>query len=298
MKHFSLLLLILALIATTLSPQATFARGGSGSGSDDDSHYSDDSDDDEDEDDDSDDSDDDSDDRDDDSDDSDSNSSSTLEVEADVFTDTTIVKVEKNDTKTIFETDADTRSEVIDVVVERFNLTKSDVEDVLQFETENRASRAKERAEIGSVHTDDDDRCDDSTSSSTLSVEADVFTNTTIVKVEKSDVTTVFETDANTRSEVIDVVTDRFDLTSSEVETVLDFEVEDRRSRTTDLDTSSSSSSTDDCDDEHDDDGRDNSGPGNMNNSNDAELRAKIAKLQELIQALMTLFTAQFGRSF
>ncbi len=296
MKYFPLFLLIIALVATTFIPQATFARGGSGSGNDDSHYSSDDSDDDEsEEEDDSDDSDDSdsSDGSDEKNDSSNDNSSSALEVEADVFTDTTIVKVEQNDTKTIFETNADTRNEVINVVADRFDLTTREVEAVLDFEVENRTSRVKERAEIGSVRSNDNRKCDDNTSSSTLEIEADVFTNTTIIKVERNNAVSVFETTADTRNEVINVVADRFDLTTREVEAVLDFEVEDRRSRTTDSD--SSVSSDDNCDGSSDDDKSEMSGTGISNGNTDAELRAKIAKLQELIQALIKLFNTQFG---
>jgi hypothetical protein len=77
----------------------------------------------------------------------------TLEVEADVFTDTTIVKVENNDRKAVFSTTADTKDEVVDVVNEKFGFSKSSIEAVLSFEIEDRASRAKERARISGSST-------------------------------------------------------------------------------------------------------------------------------------------------
>ncbi|MFM2381448.1 MAG: hypothetical protein RLZZ76_215 [Candidatus Parcubacteria bacterium] len=48
-----------------------------------------------------------------------------LEVEANVYTDTTIVKVENNDRKAVFSTTADTKEEVVDVVNEKFEFSKS-----------------------------------------------------------------------------------------------------------------------------------------------------------------------------
>ncbi len=72
-----------------------------------------------------------------------------LAIEADVFTDTTLVKVELNEGKTTFNTDADTRDKVVEEVLIRFpGLTKGQVESSLDFENENRASRAKERGAI------------------------------------------------------------------------------------------------------------------------------------------------------
>ncbi len=162
------LLLALLTIAMVV-PTATYAKDGRDY--DDDSRIEDYDDEDEDEDDDDDDDYDDSDDRDhhrhgddddededdrDEDEDREDNSNDGLEVEADVFTDTTIVKVElENGRKTVFDTDADTREEVVDEVAERFNLTEAEVDDVLNFEIEDRASRAKDRARInGEPHND------------------------------------------------------------------------------------------------------------------------------------------------
>ncbi len=162
------LLLALLTIAMVV-PTATYAKDGRDY--DDDSRIEDYDDEDEDEDDDDDDDYDDSDDRDhhrhgddddededdrDEDEDREDNSNDGLEVEADVFTDTTIVKVElENGRKSVFDTDADTREEVVDEVAERFNLTEAEVDDVLNFEIEDRASRAKDRARInGESHND------------------------------------------------------------------------------------------------------------------------------------------------
>ncbi len=76
-----------------------------------------------------------------------------LEVEADVFTDITIVKVENNDRKVVFSTTADTKDEVVDAVNEKLGFSKSSIEAVLSFEIEDRASRAKERAKISGTAT-------------------------------------------------------------------------------------------------------------------------------------------------
>jgi hypothetical protein len=74
------------------------------------------------------------------------------EVEANVYTDMTIVKVEMNNSrKFVFSTDADTRAEVLDAVVARLGLSRSEADAVLDFEVEDRASRAKERAKISGV---------------------------------------------------------------------------------------------------------------------------------------------------
>jgi hypothetical protein len=71
-----------------------------------------------------------------------SSTSQTLEIEADVFTDITLVKVElRNGVKEIFESTATTRDEVINEVISIYSLTREEVDAVLSFEVENRASR-------------------------------------------------------------------------------------------------------------------------------------------------------------
>lgn len=76
-----------------------------------------------------------------------------LEVEADVFTDITIVKVEIDDRKSVFETTANTRESVVDEILSRFTIDRARVEDVLVFTIEDRKSRVSEH-----VATDSDTR--------------------------------------------------------------------------------------------------------------------------------------------
>lgn len=272
MKKVSVAALLFMFILTAVAaPTPTFAKH---SNDDDDDRYEyrydDDSDDDDDRDDDEDDRDDD------DSDDS-------LEVEADVFTDTTIVKVElRNGQKTTFTTTADTRAEVIDVVAKKFNLSESEVAAALDFEIENRASRTKERAKISDRNNRPIKMCDNN-SSSALEIEADIFTDTTIVKVERNNTKTVFETDATTTNDIVEEVAERFtSLTETQIRNALDIDVENRASRSDDFRVSSSSNSNDDCDD-------DNSSNNNSSSVRDAELKARITQLQTLIEALMRL---------
>ncbi len=86
-----------------------------------------------------------------------SSSSSALEVEADIFTNETIVKVEINDQKSIFSTSAKTRDEIVAEVVSKYpTLTKAEVEAVLNLETENRDSRPSEKTTERSNSGNDD----------------------------------------------------------------------------------------------------------------------------------------------
>lgn len=68
-----------------------------------------------------------------------------LEIEADIFTNETIVKVELNDKKSSFTTSADTKAEIIDAVKEKYpSLTTAEIETALQIETEDRDSLIKD----------------------------------------------------------------------------------------------------------------------------------------------------------
>ncbi len=71
-----------------------------------------------------------------------------FEAEADVFSDTTIVEVELNDRKTVFETNADTREEVVLEIMNRFGVTRAVVETNLDFEVEDRGSQAEDKSKL------------------------------------------------------------------------------------------------------------------------------------------------------
>ena len=287
MKQFSVGFLLLAFILSAVAvPDSALAKKGGDDDHDDDARvelrggWDDDHDDDDDRD------DDDSND-----DDSDNSSDDGLEVEADVFTDTTIVKVElENGRKTVFSTEADTEAEVVDVVVTKFGLSKSEVEAVIDFEVEDRASRAKDRAKLSFTNNRPIKNivtCDNS-ATSTLEVEADVFTNTTIVKVELVNGTKkVFETTATTTDDIVAAVVAKVTtLSVSDVKAVLDIDVEDRASRASDF-TISSSSNDDDCNDD--------TPSNNSTVKASAKLEAKIAELQKLVEALIKLLNSRLG---
>lgn len=68
-----------------------------------------------------------------------------VQIEADVFTDVTLVKVEKNDVKSFYETSTRDRSLLVIEVASHFGLDPALVSNVLDFELEDRASRARDR---------------------------------------------------------------------------------------------------------------------------------------------------------
>ncbi len=70
----------------------------------------------------------------------------TLMIEADVFTDTTVIKIEINGKEFYFETTASTREDIMSAIIARFPvLTMEQIESRLDLEVENRVSRPKDR---------------------------------------------------------------------------------------------------------------------------------------------------------
>lgn len=288
------------------------------------------------------------------------------EVEADIFTNETVVKLEAGDRKVTFITDANTREEIVDVIHDRYGFSTEEIDALLNLETEDRASRPEDRGESASAtarledavdvlgdfieknrdaastspevlaalaliearlfdrsaffpeevrvkvrddraryevrgedgervrveikdgevriksrdndddddrdEDEDDDRDDDSddrddeddragvpTSLGFLEIEADVFTDKTVVTVELNDRKTTFTmASTTTRADVIDEVEDRFEgLTRSQIDSALDFEVEDRASRPKDEKDEDEDENEDEDEDEDDEDDRD-----------------------------------------
>ncbi len=238
---------------------------------------------------------------DDDWDDDEDEDESALEIEADVFTDTTIVKVEINDKKSIFATEADTREEVIDIVAEKFDLTEAEVDDALELEIEDRASRPQDRGKLnrdmkkemkqewkkdkkdkkwwGNHSSTTPKTCTDDDTS--LSIEADVFTDKTVVKVEFVNAKDeVFTTSATTSADIAAAIKSRYSsLSTSTIDAALDVDVEDRASRDSDLavdnDCKSGTKAT--------------STTSVVTETKLAELRARIAELQTMLDRLVSL---------
>ncbi len=260
-----------------------------------------------------------------------------VEIEADVFTDETVVKIELNDRQVVFVISARTREAIVEAIAREFGLHRTLVDERLRLETEDRASRpddrkvrrvgplsdeAKERIRIGISATadelvrisdsdasrerissllndlserisdlpedvrvkieddrleirtedgririevradaivndddsDDDQRQGTATQAGLLEIEADIFTDITVVTVELNDVTTRFTTPLRTRDSIIDEIRARFSsLTREDIDQALRLETEDRASRPDDI--SSNEEKDEDEDKSGDDDG-------------------------------------------
>jgi predicted small metal-binding protein len=287
---------------------------------------------------------------------------SNFEAEADVFLDTTIVKVEINDRKTTFETNAKTKEEIVNEIVSKFSLERTLVEQVLDMEVEDRVSRVedvvkktisssdddritkalnliddsvstsnindsersriitsllreltysfdrieieedrieirdgKERIEIrekdgeteirikdrDDEYEDLDNSSDDSSSQTSFEAEADVFLDTTIVKVEINDRKTTFETNAKTKEEIVNEIVSKFSLERTLVEQVLGMEVEDRVSRMEDdrdedLEDDRDDDSNEDDSDDSENDEEDDSDFDNESEDGDIKIEVRV----------------------
>ncbi len=160
-------------------------------------------------------------------------SSSSFQAEADVFFDTTIVEVEINDKKTIFETSADTRDEVIDEIVSRYGIARMTVSAVLDFEIEDRASRVddgdeKEAEDNSGDNSDDDDRSDDSDNRTGIKkFEVRVKDGETEVRIEYgNDKKLEYETGITSQSAIVADVSARTGLSTTELLAALDLEID------------------------------------------------------------------------
>lgn len=83
------------------------------------------------------------------------------ELEVDVFTNETVIKIEIDGKKQVFTTTATGRGEIEDAILDEFTTLKaSEVSDMLVIDREDRASRASDK-ELGSFGSDSSSSCDD-----------------------------------------------------------------------------------------------------------------------------------------
>ncbi|MCA9354410.1 MAG: hypothetical protein KC877_02725 [Candidatus Kaiserbacteria bacterium] len=183
-----------------------------------------------------------------------SSNSLQFEAEADVFFDTTIVEIEINDRKSTFETTADTRSEVIDEIVSRYDVDRAAVDAVLDFEIEDRNSRSddsdddewegEDEWEDEDDHhsgrgSDDDDEWEDNDDFDDDSDDRDedegvavkkfevrVEGSTAEVRVEYGNKKLEYDTVYTTKAALIAEVALRTGLTSAELGSTLDLEID------------------------------------------------------------------------
>jgi hypothetical protein len=86
--------------------------------------------------------------------------SNVTEIEADIFTNETVVKVEANDRHYLYTTNADTRAEIVAEVSAKFGIASATVDSLLNLEVEDRASRPDDKDDGDRIDDDEDDSRD------------------------------------------------------------------------------------------------------------------------------------------
>lgn len=82
------------------------------------------------------------------------------ELEATIYTNETVVKLELDDTKYLFTTDETKRSALVVLIAEKYDLNEEEVDDHLTIEDEDRASRASDKDWADEEDDSDDDTND------------------------------------------------------------------------------------------------------------------------------------------
>ncbi len=85
--------------------------------------------------------------------DTDLSGATVTEIEVDVFTNETTVKIEANDRHYGFTTTEKEKSKIIDEIKAKYKLTDEQINSVLSFETEDRDSRADDKGFLNSEHS-------------------------------------------------------------------------------------------------------------------------------------------------
>lgn len=143
---------------------------------------------------------------------------SELLVNADIRIDGDRVRIESEDGNTRVEVDGDGETRVrVD------GDTRVDI-------------RGNGILDLGGLLGGDDDSDDDSvTTTVSYEAEADVFTDTTVVTVEINDRKSSFTTLAKSKADIAAEISRRYDITTAQAEGNLDIEIENRTSRSTDI---------------------------------------------------------------
>lgn len=78
------------------------------------------------------------------------------EVEATIYANETVVKVELDGEKKLFTTSKTSKSDLVDEIADRYDLDKDEVSDMIEIETEDRASRDSDKDWADEDEDDDD----------------------------------------------------------------------------------------------------------------------------------------------
>jgi hypothetical protein len=156
-----------------------------------------------------------------------SSNSGSFEAEADVYFDRTVVEVEINDRKSIFETSAKTKEAVAKEISTRFNLDLNLVLSRLDFEIEDSSTNNDRRSDDDSSRDDSDYDSDNSSSSDgRLEVEIEIEDGVAEVKVEYGGRKTEFTTNTTSIGSIVSEISTRTGLSKTQIESVMEVEID------------------------------------------------------------------------
>lgn len=159
-----------------------------------------------------------------------------FEAEADVFADVTIVTVELRGRKSVFETSADSREEVIGEILARYDVDRATVMATLDFEIEDRGSWSDDSFEDEYEDEGDDDaedrgrhRNDDFDEWSGIKrFEVKIEDGEAEVRIEYgNDKKLEFKTNATSEAAILVDVSNKTGLSIPELSAAIDLEIED-----------------------------------------------------------------------
>lgn len=145
------------------------------------------------------------------------------EANVKIYQGKTVIEVEFNDSKSVITTNLSNRSDIIDLLVEKFDVSAEDVDSVLKIEYKNISDDKQEQ---------DDDLLDDSITDNNIEdmlvlkkVEAESDGDGMKIKVKFEDIEVEFFIEDKTREAVIDFVADKYGLDKDDVDDKLQFEL-------------------------------------------------------------------------
>ncbi len=145
------------------------------------------------------------------------------EAEAKIYQGKTVIEVEFNDSKSVITTNLSNRSDIIDLLVEKFDVSSEDIDSVLKIEYKNDSDDKQEK---------DDDLSGDSMTDNNVvnilvlkKVEAESDGDGIKIKVKFEDLEVEFFIEENTREAVVNFVADKYGLDKDDVDAKLQFEL-------------------------------------------------------------------------
>ncbi len=165
------------------------------------------------------------------------------EVEAKIYTNKTTIKVKFDNQKHYLTTTSTDRNTIVDVIVNQFDVTREEVEQILEIEQENHSSDSNydPSTNSGQAYDDNDNSADDSDASDSSDensddssdtqpsdlreAEAEIKGTNAKIKIKIGEQEYEYSINASTRKEVVNNISNRYNLDSMLVDQILKLEI-------------------------------------------------------------------------